>query len=72
MLWDPQAETMPRAELEALQLQRLRWTVARALERVAPMRVRLHAAGSGPFAGNHGRIKQRHILTPVLVSQGAS
>lgn len=34
--------------------------------------VRLHAAGSGPFAGNRGRIKQRHILTPDPVSQVAS
>ena len=38
-------ETAPREELEALQLERLRSTVARLLEHVAPMRERLHAAG---------------------------
>jgi phenylacetate-CoA ligase len=38
-------ETAPRDRLEALQLERLRATVARLLEHVAPMRERLHAAG---------------------------
>ncbi|HUS13918.1 MAG TPA: phenylacetate--CoA ligase family protein [Chloroflexia bacterium] len=28
----------------------------------AELRVRLHAPGAGPFAGNLGRIKERHIL----------
>ena len=36
---------MPRDELEALQLDRLRQTVARQLESVPPIRARLHAAG---------------------------
>jgi phenylacetate-CoA ligase len=38
-------ETAPREQLEALQLERLRWTVARILDRVAPGREALHAAG---------------------------
>ena len=45
MIWNPESESMPRADLEALQLQRLRWTVSRLLARVAPTRDRLHAAG---------------------------
>jgi phenylacetate-CoA ligase len=45
MIWNLAAETMPREQLRALQLQRLRWTVGRQLERVAPMRQRLLAAG---------------------------
>src|SRR5438477_5312189 len=36
---------MPREKLEALQLQRLRQTVARQLEAVLPIRQRLHEAG---------------------------
>jgi phenylacetate-CoA ligase len=44
-MWDSAAETMPRSALEALQLQRLRATVGRLLDRVAPMRERLVAAG---------------------------
>lgn len=35
---------MPRLALEALQLTRLRWTVARLLNNVAPTRQRMHAA----------------------------
>jgi phenylacetate-CoA ligase len=45
MFWNPAVETLPRDALEALQLERLRWTVARQIERVAPMRERLHQAG---------------------------
>src|SRR5438445_11703114 len=33
-LWNPQAEAMPRAELDALQAQRLRQQVSRAYEHV--------------------------------------
>ncbi len=39
------SERTPRAELEALQRDRLRTTVNRLLTHVAPMRERLHAAG---------------------------
>jgi phenylacetate-CoA ligase len=45
VIWNRDAETMPRDRLERLQLERLRTTVARILERVPPMRQRLHAAG---------------------------
>jgi phenylacetate-CoA ligase len=45
MIWNRDAETMPREQLRALQLERLRWTVARVLEHVAPTRSRFHAAG---------------------------
>ena len=38
-------ETAPREQLEALQLERLRWTVGRILERVAHGREALHDAG---------------------------
>jgi phenylacetate-CoA ligase len=45
VLWNRLAESMPRDELEALQLTRLRQTIARQLESVPPIRARLHAAG---------------------------
>jgi phenylacetate-CoA ligase len=45
MLWNPDRETMPRERLQALQLQRLRETIERQLQHVAPMRERLNAAG---------------------------
>ena len=45
MLWNRAAETMPREDLQALQLERLRQTVAHLLESVAPVRSRLLAAG---------------------------
>jgi len=38
-------ERLPRERLEALQLKRLRATVGRLLEHVAPARERLHGAG---------------------------
>jgi phenylacetate-CoA ligase len=43
--WNPEAETLPREQLTALQLERLRQTIQRQLDHVAPMRERLHAAG---------------------------
>jgi phenylacetate-CoA ligase len=43
--WNPEAETLPREKLIALQLDRLRQTVQRQLDHVPPMRERLHAAG---------------------------
>jgi phenylacetate-CoA ligase len=45
VLWDKVAETMPRDDLQALQLERLRGTLTRLLSNVAPIRERLHAAG---------------------------
>jgi phenylacetate-CoA ligase len=47
-MFDRAAETMPRQELEALQLQRLKQTIARAYAKVAPLRRKLDAAGLKP------------------------
>src|SRR5438552_18698363 len=44
-MFDRAAETMPRAPLEALQLHRLKETIARAYAKVAPFRRKLDAAG---------------------------
>jgi phenylacetate-CoA ligase len=44
-IWNPTAETMPPEAREQLQLQRLRETVGRLLESVAPMRERLRTVG---------------------------
>ena len=45
MIWDREAETLPRQRLEDLQLERLRSTLARQLEVVPLMRERLKAVG---------------------------
>jgi phenylacetate-CoA ligase len=45
VIWNREAELMPRERLERLQLERVRTTVARQLDRVPPMRDRLRAAG---------------------------
>ena len=47
-LWNPLAETMPRAELTALQTQRLRQQVTRAFERVPFYRLALEERGVRP------------------------
>jgi phenylacetate-CoA ligase len=47
-VFEPAAETMPRGELAALQLARLKASVARAYERVAPLRRKLDAGGVSP------------------------
>jgi phenylacetate-CoA ligase len=47
-MFDRAAETMPRSELEALQLQRLQATVARAYGKVAHVRSKLDAASVSP------------------------
>jgi phenylacetate-CoA ligase len=47
---DRAAESMPREELAALQLYRLKQTVERAYARVAPVRRKLDAAGVAPEA----------------------
>jgi phenylacetate-CoA ligase len=45
VLWNRQAESLPRDQLTALQLERLRQTVARLLDSVPPIRDRLLQAG---------------------------
>src|SRR6186997_3069063 len=45
MIWNREAETIPRDKLQALQLERLRQTVARQLEHVPPRRSQLEAVG---------------------------
>jgi phenylacetate-CoA ligase len=45
VFWNRTAETLPREQLAALQLERVRQTIARLLDSVAPVRARLHATG---------------------------
>src|ERR1700675_1391652 len=47
-MFDRAAETMPRRHLAALQLARLRQTLTRAYECVAPIRRKFDAAGATP------------------------
>ena len=47
-MFDRAAETMPREELEALQLHRLKQTIARGYAKVPPFRRKLDAAGRKP------------------------
>ena len=47
-MFDPAAETMPREDLAALQLARLRQTVTRAYEAVPAVRQKFDAAGAHP------------------------
>jgi phenylacetate-CoA ligase len=49
-IWNPAAETMARADLEALQLERLRAVTRRVYERVPFYRARFDAAGIVPDA----------------------
>jgi phenylacetate-CoA ligase len=48
MIWNPEFETMPREELEALQLRRLRSVVAWVYERIPFYKTELDAAGVRP------------------------
>ena len=48
MIWNPEYESMPRRELESLQLERLRRLLARLVERVPFYRERLRAQGIAP------------------------
>jgi len=48
MIWNPQVETVPRADLEALQLQRLQDVVRRVYERVPHYRGKFEEAGAHP------------------------
>jgi phenylacetate-CoA ligase len=50
MIWNPDVETMPRPKLRELQLERLRWSVQWAYDRVPFHRQRLDAAGVRPDA----------------------
>jgi phenylacetate-CoA ligase len=50
MFWDQETETLPRAELEALQLERLLRTVRRVSEHVPFYQRRFQEAGIGPGA----------------------
>ena len=45
MLWNPEAETLPRDRLASLQLERVRQTVRRQLDHVPVLRERLNVAG---------------------------
>jgi phenylacetate-CoA ligase len=47
-MFDRAAETMPRGDLNALQLARLKTAIARAYDRVPPVRRKLDAAGVSP------------------------
>src|SRR5688572_3977825 len=44
-MWNPEVETLPREQLERLQLERLRATVGLTLRAVPPFAERLRAAG---------------------------
>ncbi len=48
MIWNKERETMPRKDLEALQLEGLKWTVNRVYERVPFYRLKMDAAGIKP------------------------
>src|SRR5436190_13966195 len=48
MIWNREVETMPRASLEQVQLERLRWSVRHAYENVPFHRARLDDAGVSP------------------------
>jgi phenylacetate-CoA ligase len=50
MIWNRDVETMPRPKLRELQLERLRWSVQWAYDRVPFHRQRLDAAGISPNA----------------------
>ena len=57
MIWNKERETMSRREIEALQLEGLKWTVDRVYERVPYYRAKMDAIG----------LKPKHIrtLTPA-------
>ena len=55
MIWNPTAECMPREQLRALQLERLRATLARVNERVPLYHQRLEAAGVDPVKPSQPR-----------------
>lgn len=48
MIWNEEFETLPREDLEALQLERLKKLVARMYKNVSPYRAKMDAVGVGP------------------------
>lgn len=48
MIWNPQVETMPRPQLQRVQLERLQALVRYVYERVGPYRRRMQEAGVSP------------------------
>ena len=66
LCWEPAAETMPRAGLEALQLERLRATLQNALDNVPFYRKKLEAAGVATGdVGSHGDVAGLPFTTKV-------
>ena len=59
MYFQPEIETMPRAELQALQLERLRESLRNAYENVPLYRERFDAAGVTPDDLEIGRASCR-------------
>ncbi|MGI6005622.1 MAG: phenylacetate--CoA ligase family protein, partial [Christensenellales bacterium] len=49
MFWQRELETMPRKELQALQLERLKWTLRHAYENVRHYRDKFDAHGVDPY-----------------------
>ncbi|MER3456167.1 MAG: phenylacetate--CoA ligase [candidate division GAL15 bacterium] len=66
MIWNPEAETMPRAQLERLQLERLQALVRYVYERVEPYRQRMQQAGVSP---DHIRHLQDVARLPFTTKQ---
>ena len=50
MYYQEEIECMPRAELEALQVERLRWAVKHAYENVPLYKQRFDEAGLDPYS----------------------
>ena len=65
MIWNP-VESVSRAGMEALQLERLCWSVAHTYERVASYRARMDAAGVRP---EHIRTLADIDLLPVTTKE---
>lgn len=65
MIWQPEAETLPRESMEALQLGRLRTTAERVLSRVPFLAGRLRAAGltSGQDLASLADLRQLPFVT---------
>ena len=61
VIWNAQAETLPRDRLEELQLERLRTALQRQLRSVPPQRERLQAAGLGSAEGLRGLHQLRDL-----------
>ena len=66
MIWNKERETMPRREIEALQLEGLKWTVDRVYERVPYYRAKMDAIGLKP---KHIRTLKDVQLLPYMTKQ---